>query len=330
MVHCTPLFGDQGHHVANVFVGADHEGLDHWFFDFVNESGLGQEGGVVHFPERAVGKRDAVDDAGIGGDNVHAVLAAESFLDNFQMEQAEEAAAEAEPQRDRGLRLIHERGIVQLQLGQVRLEMLVIGGVDGVNAAEDHRMNFLEAGQCRRGMAGVGDGVAHFDLLRAFDVGGHVAGLAQLEFFAHVRLGVEAADLFDLDVSAGVQELDLQAGLELAVEDAHVGDYAFVGVEIGIKAQGLQGRRAGRLRRWDPLHDGFEDFVNADAFLGAGQNRGIAGNGEDVLQLLFGLRDVGVRKINFIDHGDNGQVLAHGEVDVGDGLRLDALGGVND
>ena len=145
--------------------------------------------------------------------------------------------------------------------------------------------------------------------MRALDVGGEITGLPHLELLAHVRLGIEAADLLDLDVLAGVQQLDLDAGAQFAVENPHVGNHALVGVEIGIEAQCLKRGRAGGLRRRDSGDNCLEDFVYADALLGAGENRGVAGDGEDVFQLGSGLRDVGVRQVNLVDDGDDREVL---------------------
>jgi len=48
------------------------------------------------------------------------------------------------------------------------------------------------------------------------------------------------------------------------------------------------------------------------------------------LELLFGLRNVRVRQIDLVDHWNDRQVLLHRQVHVGDCLRLDALGGVDD
>ena len=62
-----------------------------------------------------------VDDAGIGGDDVHAVFAAEAFLDDFEMEEAEEAAAEAKAQGDGAFGLIDEGGVVELELARLAL-----------------------------------------------------------------------------------------------------------------------------------------------------------------------------------------------------------------
>ena len=87
--------------------------------------------------------------------------------------------------------------------------------------------------------------------------------------------------------------------LQFAVEDADMGDDAFVGVEIGIEAEGLDGGRAGGFGGRNARDDGLQNFVNADALLGAGQDGGVAGNGEDVLHLRLGLGDVGVRAGQF-------------------------------
>ena len=330
VVHAAALFGNEGHHVADVFVRANHERLDHGFLDLFDEGDFGQEGGVIYVLTRAVGHGDFVNDAGIGRDDVHVVLATEPFLDNFHVQQAEETATEPEAEGDGRLRRVGKRGIVELQLGHGRLEMLVIRGIDGIDAAEHHRMDFLEAGQYGRRMAGVGDGIAHLNFLRGLDVGGEIAGLADFEFLTDVRLGIEAANFLDLDVLAGVEQFNLLAGFEFAIEDAHVGDDAFIGVKIGIEGERLEAPLPGRFGRRNARDNGFENVLNADALLGAGGNGQGRFDGQNVFELLERLRDVGVRQIDFVDDRDDGEVLFHRQVHVGDGLGLDALRGVND
>jgi hypothetical protein len=78
---------------------------------------------------------------------VHAVLALEALLDDVHVQQAEEAAAEAEAERLRGLRLVVERGVVEVQLLQRLAQRLVLVGLDRIKAGEDLRLDFLEAGQ---------------------------------------------------------------------------------------------------------------------------------------------------------------------------------------
>ena len=70
----------------------------------------------------------------VGGDDVHAVLAPQALLDDLQVQQAEESAAEAEAQRHRGFGLVRKGRIVQLQLGQAGLEVLVVARVDRIDA----------------------------------------------------------------------------------------------------------------------------------------------------------------------------------------------------
>ena len=100
-------------------------------------------------------------------------------------------------------------------------------------------MNFLKSRKRRRRIARVGDSITHLHLLRAFDVGGHVAGLAHFEPLAHVWLGIEAADLFDFDRFTRMQQFHLHARLELAVEDTDVSNDAFISIKIRIEPQSL-------------------------------------------------------------------------------------------
>ena len=90
---------------------------------------------------------DLVDDARRGGDEVEVIFARQPLLDDLEVEQAEEAAAEAEAQRGAGLHLEAERGVVEAQLVEAVAELLEVVGVDREQAAEDDRLDFLEAGQ---------------------------------------------------------------------------------------------------------------------------------------------------------------------------------------
>src|SRR5204862_8126971 len=90
---------------------------------------LGQKSRVVNVVHRAVGHGHCVNDAGIGGDDVHVVLAAEPFLDNLEVEQTEEPATETEAKGNRAFGLGKKGGVVELKLGEIGFEMLVIGGV---------------------------------------------------------------------------------------------------------------------------------------------------------------------------------------------------------
>ena len=78
----------------------------------------------------------------------------------ISMKEPEKSATKAEPERDGAFRLVHKRGVVQAQLPDRGLQMFEIAGVNRVDPAEHHRMNFLKPDKrLARGMALVGDGV---------------------------------------------------------------------------------------------------------------------------------------------------------------------------
>ena len=123
--------------------------------------GSGIVGRVVQLQHHAVGLVDAVDDRGGGDDEVEVELALEPLLDDLEMQQTQEAAAEAEAQGDRALRLVLEARVVQAQLAEAVAQVLVLGGVGRVHAAEHDRLDGRKPGSGAGGrLAVVGDGVA--------------------------------------------------------------------------------------------------------------------------------------------------------------------------
>ena len=114
--------------------------------------GVGHVGRVVELDRlrrlaRRMAEVDLVDDARRGGDEVEVIFAGQPLLDDLEVEEAEEAAAEAEAERGAGLHLEAERGVVEAQLVEAVAELLEVVGVDREQAAEDDRLDQLEAGQ---------------------------------------------------------------------------------------------------------------------------------------------------------------------------------------
>ena len=326
-----PAFlGNESHDVAQVFARCDHECLHDGLQYRLDVGDVGHEGGIVHLLHRTIGHLDLIHHARVSRDDVHVELAAEALLHDLHVEQSEESAAQPKAQRRRALGLEGERRIVQLELGDAYFETLVIGRVDRVNAREHHRMNLLEARQLRRRIARIGDRVAHLHLARGLDVGRDVAGLAHRQLSAGIRLGIEGADLLDLDRPPGVQELHHHARLQGPVGHADQDDHAFVGVEVAVENQRLERLGLGGLGCRQTMDDRFQNFRNTDALLGAGQDGVVGRNCQDFLQLLLGHRDVGMRQVDLVDDRNDRQPLLHGQVHIGDGLGLDALCGIDD
>ena len=246
------------------------------------------------------------------------------------MQQAEEAAAEAEAKRLRALRLVRERGVVELQFADGVAEVLVVVGVDREDAGEDHRLHFLEAGE-RLGIGVVrGDGVADLRLDDVLDVAGDEADFADAEALDQLRLRREDPHLRHLVDAAGGEELHAHPLADLAVDDAHEADDAAIGVVPGVEEEGAEVAVGVAFRRGDVRDDLLEDLVDADAGLGRGQDGVVGVEADHVLDLLAHALRLGRGEVDLVDDREDVEVVRDGQVAVGQRLRLHALRGVDD
>ena len=114
-------------------------------------------------------------------EQVEVKFALQALLNDLHVQHAEEAAAEAEAQRDRGFRLERQRSVVELQFFQRVAKIRVFAAVFGVNAAVDHRAHLAVARQrLARGMLDARDRVADLRLVHVLDARGEVADLTGL------------------------------------------------------------------------------------------------------------------------------------------------------
>ena len=175
------------------------------------------------------------------------------------MQQAEEAAAEAEAQRGAGLHLVAEARVVEAKLAHRGAQILELRGIDRKQPAEHHRNGRAEAGQhFGDGFAVVGDGVADAGVGDLLDRRGDGADLARAELVDRRQLRREHAGAVDVIGRVGPHHADALALLQGAVDDAHQHDDAEIGVVPAVDQQRLQGRVAVALRRRQPRDDGFQ------------------------------------------------------------------------
>ena len=128
----------------------------------------------------------------------------------------------------------------------------------------------------------------------------------------------------------GRHHLDPVAVAELAVDDADVGDHAAVGVVDRVEDQ-RPGRGVGVTDRGRGALDHLVEHLG-DALAGLGTHPQDVSRlaADDVRDLLGVLLRVGARQVDLVEHGDDLEVGGEREVEVGQGLRLDALGGVDE
>ena len=243
------------------------------------------------------------------------------------MQKPEEAAAEAEAERDGGFRLKGEGGVVELELFERVAQVGVFGAVLRVDARKDHRQYLAVAGQgLGGGILGVGDGVADGGIPHRLDRGGDVADLARGKLLLRHEAGrAHHAALDDGELGAGGHHADGHAGPDGAVHDADVDDDAPVAVVDAVEDERAQRGGFVPLGGGDVRDDPLEHRVDVFARFG-GDARGVhAGDADDVLDLLRDPVGLGGGQVDLVDDGGDLEVVLDRQIGVGERLGLDAL-----
>ena len=216
----------------------DHRALDHRLEDPA-QLPLGPVRGIGDDVFGAVLHLHAIDHVGCGGDQVQVELALQALAGDLHVQQAQEAAAEAEAQRHRGLGGAGERGVVELQLVQGVAQVRIVRAIDRIQARVDHRTRFAVTGKwiCRA-VAGGGDGIADLRLAHVLHAGDEIAHLADAQALRGLGLRGHDADLQQFVRGAGGHHLDLLTRGQLAVDHADVGDHAAIGVVDRVEDHG--------------------------------------------------------------------------------------------
>ena len=142
--------------------------------------------------------------------------------------------------------------------------------------------------------------------------------------------GRERAEAFHfVDLFVGAQANFLVHG-EAALHHAHQNHGAAIGSNQESKISACSGASTEPFGGGTARDDGFEDLLDAQAALGADHQRVGGGNGQHVFDLRFHFFGLRGGQIDFVDHRDDGEVVLRGEERIGDGLRFDALAGVDD
>ncbi len=127
----------------------------------------------------------------------------------------------------------------------------------------------------------------------------------------------------------GGHHLDPLARGELTVHDADVGDHA--AVDVVDRVEDHRARRGVGLphRRGNVAADDVEQRLDALAGLGADPQHVVGVAADDVRDLGGVQVGLGGRQVDLVQHRDDLQVVLEGEIEIGQGLGLDALRGVD-
>ena len=156
--------------------------LDPRLLDFLDLHRVRHVDRIVDLDLLSVAQLDLVDHRRRGRDQVEVELALQPLLDDLEVQQAEEAAAEAEAERRAGLHLVAEARVVEPKPAHGGAQILELRGIDREQPAEHHRDGRAEAGQgLAHRLPVVGDGVADAGVGHLLDRGGEKADLAGAE-----------------------------------------------------------------------------------------------------------------------------------------------------
>ncbi|PRD36405.1 UNVERIFIED_CONTAM: hypothetical protein NCL1_08904 [Trichonephila clavipes] len=316
--------------IADVFRRHQDMALGDGLAELLDRARVRQLGRVVDVERLALLGDDLVDHRRRRGQQVEVVFALQALLHDFHVQHAEEAAAEAEAQRVRRLRLEEQRRVVQRQLRQRVAERLVVVRGDREQAGVDLRLDLLEAGQhFHAGRGRQRQRVADRRAEDVLDAGDDEADLASLQQTGFGVLGREHADAGDQVRLTRALDQDLVALLHPAVLDAHQRHHAQVVVEPGIDDQRLQRRGAVADRRRDARDQRLQHVDDTQAGLGRALRRIDRLDTDDLLDLLADTLRLGLRQVDLVQHRHDLETLLDGGVAVGDRLRLHALGGID-
>ncbi len=285
-----------------------------------------QVSGVVEFDFLAVAQGDLVDDARRGRDEVEVELAREALLDDFQMQEPKEAAAEAEAERRRAFHLEGEARIVEAELAHRGAQFLEIRRIDREEPAEHHGLHRLEARQRLRGrLLVLGDGIADAGIRDFLDGGGDETHFAGREFGHIKHLRRKHADLLDVIHGIRAHHLDAHAFFHLAIDDADEHDDAEIDVIPAVDQQGLQRGGEIALGRRQARDDGLQHALDVDAGLRRNRHgiRGIEAN--HFLDLLLHPVRLGGGKVDLVEHRHDFMVGIERVIHVRERLRFHTL-----
>ncbi len=320
----------QGNDVAEVILGNKNGGRNDRFADFLDLAEVGQLGRILDLDHRTVTHHHLIHHGRRGGNEVLVKFPLQTLLNDFHVQQAEEAAAEAETQGLGNFRLVLEGGIIELELFQGLAQGIVLVGLDRIQARENLRLDFLEA---RQGFAGLavhlGNGVADLGGSQLLDAGNDKTDLTGPQHITLHRLGRKDTNLLAQLHRTGGHEKYFFLGTQFAINNAHQHDHADIIIEPGIDDQCLERRRRIPLGRRHAGNHRLENIFHTETGLGRGQHRLGGVDTDHVLDFLTGIVRIGRRQVDLVKHRHDFHIEIKSGIAIGHGLGFNPLGSID-
>lgn len=133
-----------------------------------------------------------------------------------------------------------------------------------------------------------------------------------------------------LELRAGRHHFHTRARCNPAVNQAHIDDYALVGVVLAVKDEGAQRRVRVAGGGGDIADDALKHVADICTHFRRNFGGIHRGDTDNVFNFLLCAQRLGGRQVDFIDNRDYFEVVLKGEIGVAKRLGLDALRGVDD
>src|SRR5258708_25445357 len=226
----------EGHDIADIFGLCNDLGADIRFFDAIDPGWVRHLRWVVDDDHLLLIRVSDKAYVGHRGDDGLVELAFQPLMDDLHMEHAEETATKAKAKGLRGLQLVGERSVVQLQLVHAISQLFKIVRVNREDARKDHRLYFLETLDHLPGrIGGRGEGVPYLYFFRVFDPGNDIPYVTRPSLRFGGQGQFEYAHLVGLIGLIGGDELHLIAFFQRAIKHAIVDDDPAEGVEDAVE-----------------------------------------------------------------------------------------------
>ena len=194
----------------------------------------------MQFQIFAVRQVDFVHDARRGGNQIQIEFAFQPLFDDFHVQQSQEPAPEALPQRRRFFWHELETGVVQLQFRQSVAQRVVITGIQREHRAEnDGNAGFKSGESLARGAFVVGDRIADFRVADRFNARRDKAEFARAQFRHVGHFRRENADAFDVVHGVVRHHANFHALLDATLHHPNIEHHALISIKFGVKNKSL-------------------------------------------------------------------------------------------